>query len=367
MKLRDVYLTKEETLPDSGTKVIDIDIKDPIIYFDILLEAQNGATSCIDHELHDDISKIEIVDGSDVLYSLSMMDAIALNYYTQGKLPYQYLTEVGGATQKESCRIYFGFNEFDYSNVFEAPKFTNPQIKISHALTVSATAGFESGTLKLTIRARVIEEGATPSGKMLMSKEIYSFTTAGSGEERIELPRDYNYRLLLVRALLSTYRPDEIFSKVKLTCDVDKFIPFELDIEHFMQDIEKRFGIAKQRKITYSADDDTVLTDIYDLRKAYGYCLTDDHDLTIEGLDAEQVSLGLLDLTTPGTPAWQTTPQSCVIDVAGLSVGAIIPISFGRLDEEREFFPATQYGKVELVLTQAQANASAAILLQQMR
>ena len=99
MKTRDIYLARVETLPDSGLKYIKLDVSHPISQLVIEIEATTGSTSCTDHEIHDDITSIEVIDGSDVLFSLNGKQALGIAALTHGKLPPQVLTEVGGATQ----------------------------------------------------------------------------------------------------------------------------------------------------------------------------------------------------------------------------------------------------------------------------
>ena len=108
MKIRKVYLARDETVSDSQTKQIKLDIKDPISAIEVIYEATNGSTSNVGHPLFKDVSKVEVLDGSDVLYSLSMVQAQALNFFEAGKLPYMDITEAGGGVQKVSAIIRFG-------------------------------------------------------------------------------------------------------------------------------------------------------------------------------------------------------------------------------------------------------------------
>lgn len=367
MKFRDHYFKREATIADSDTVIIDLNVKDPISYITVEYEATTGATSCLDHELHDDVSAIEIVDGSDVLASLSMEEWRGLNFVERGCLPHSVLTEAGSATQEESCTLYFGRYPDDPEYYLDLTKFTNPQLRLTHNLTISATAGFTSGTGKITVMARIIEEGAAPQKGFMMAKQVYSWTSAASGDETIDLPRDYPYRYLLVKALLSTYRPDEILSRVKLSCDADKYVPINNYMEDIMDLNERRLGLAQLAKAILRADDGSALGDIYDTRKAHIRTTADDHIATIEAIDAEQVQIGLYDLTTPGTPAFQTTAQLSQVVTEGIAPHAMLGVFFGEPDAPEGWFPAPDFGDIKLYATQAQANADCAIVLQQIR
>ena len=366
MRTRDYYFKREATVADSDTVVINIDIKDPISFIKVEYEATNGGTSCIDHELHDDVDKIELVDGSDVLFSMSMAEAIALNFFELSKLPHQSLSENLSVVQEESCYIHFGRFQNDPEYYFNPTAWKNPQLRITHTLDISATAGFATGTGKITVMARIIEEGALPYKGFLMSKNKYSWTSGTSGDEPIDMPRDHPYRMMLVKALLTTYRPDEVLSKHKLSCDADKFVPFEMYTEDVMDQNEKQFGLAQQCKNLLTADDGTALLDLYDIRKASIRCNYDDQIATIEGVDAEQVSVGLYNMATVTSPALQTTARVCPVAVEGIAPFGCIVFPFGELNNPESWFDAPSFSDIKLYCTQAVAGACA-ILLQQLR
>lgn len=366
MKFRDYYFKREATVANSDTVIIDINIKDPISYIKVEYEATNGATSCLDHELHDDVTKIELVDGSDVLESLSMLQWQALNFYELKKMPHQLLSEEGGAKQEECCYIHFGRYQGDPEYYFVPTAWRNPQLRLTHTLAISDTAGFASGSGKITVMARVIEEGAGVHRGFLMSKEKYSWTSATSGDEVIDMPTDLPYRMLLVKALLSTNRPDEVLSKHKLSCDADRYIPFDMYTEDIMDANEKIFGLVQQTKDALTADDGDFLMDIYDIRKASIRCNMDDRIATVEIVDAEKVSNGLYNMSSPATPAFDTTAQVCPVAVEGVAPFATVCIPFGELNTPESWFPAPDFGDIKLYCTQAAAGACA-IILQQLR
>jgi len=364
LRFRDYYLKRESTVPDSDTVIIDLNITDPISYISIEYEATNGATSCVDHELHDDVSKIEIVDGSDVICSLSMKQWQALNFYEMKKLPHQLLDEQGGNTQEEKCYIHFGRYPDDPEFYFDPKKFKNPQLRITHSLTISGTAGFATGTGKITVMARVIEEGARAYKGFLVAKEKYSWTGATSGDELIDLPVDMPYRMLLVQALLTTYTPQECITKLKMECDGGKYIPFEDYVEDIVDRCERDFGFVQQRKTLLGADGNTALLDVYDIRKAVVQALVADHIANVEAIDAEKITHSLIDFSSVTTPAFRTTAKAVEAIVEGIAPHAILAVPFGDLNDETSWFPATNYSDIKLYATQAQASANAIILQQ---
>ena len=366
MRTRDHYFKREATVANSDTVIIDLNIREPISFLSVEYEATNGATSCIDIEPHDDVDKIEIVDGSDVLWSLSGVETLAANWFEMGQMPHAKLSEDAAAVQEESFYLNFGRFHNDPEFYFDPTRFRNPQLRLTHSLAISATAGFATGTGKVTVMARVIEEGASPYRGFLGWKEKYSWTSAASGDELIELPRDLPYRLAVVKALLTTYRPDEVISKLKLSCDADKFRPFDTYTEDLMDLNERMWGKAQQDKTILSADDGTALLDLYDIRKGTVYSTYDDQIATVEALDAEQVSVGLYNMATPTSPALQATARALKLWVEGICPSGCVALPFGDPMIPESWFDPTPFGTVELYATQAAAGACA-VMLQQLR
>jgi len=368
MRCRDYYLKREATIKDSDTVTIDLSaIKTPISYISIEYEATNGTTSCVDHELHDDVSKIELVDGSDVLASLSMIGWQALNFFELKRFPHMKLTEAGGAVQEEKVYIFFGRYPDDPLFYFDATKFASPILQCTHKLTIDASAGFQTGTGKITVMARLIEEGAEPYRGFLMAKERKTFISAASGDDETDLYRDYAYRMILVQALLSTNQPHEIISKAKLSIDADKYVPFDMYTEDIYDKNLADYGLVKQIKTLFTAHDGTALLDVYNIKSARLRPDVANHLGYISAVDAEKVTNELYDLSSPATPATQTTPKNCEVEVDGLSPHAMIALPLPIDLKAEEWFDPTDYGSVKLFLTQAMANATVKIITQQLR
>lgn len=366
MRTRQHVIADETTLTDAQTKEFDIAIKDPISALTVLYEATNGATSCVDKELHDDVSKIEVVDGSDVLFSLPMIEAQALNAFHGLGLGSQILTEAAAGVQKEIAHILFGRYLGDPDYYLLKSKFSNPQLRTTHALTISGTAGFATGTGKVTVIAHILEEGAPPPKGFMMAKQISAFTAATSGDEPTKLPIDYPYRLLLVKALLSTYRADEVLSNLKLSIDSDKLIPFNMRTRHLAYLNARDFGLVTQLRRLLRADAATVETDVFDVKVALANALADLHLASVDALDAEQATIQLIVVAVTPTIAKQTTITAIDLKVEGYQPHACLVYPFGRLNEPADWLDSKKYDEIKLLSSQAAAGACT-INLQQAR
>ncbi len=86
------------------------------------------------------ITKIELVDGSDQLLSLSLKEAQALEFRRKGKMPYVRPGESASGAQEESTLILFGRNLWDKEYYMDLTKFRNPQLKITTNIAAVAAA-----------------------------------------------------------------------------------------------------------------------------------------------------------------------------------------------------------------------------------
>ena len=371
VKFRDYYFYREKTVSDTDTLIVPLDVKVPISYLKIEIEATNGATSCTDHEILDDIAKIEVLDGSKVIQSLSGKDWLAANALHFKRLPRHLLSEVGAAVQEETLYIPFGRYLDDLEMYFNPARYKNPQLRISIALDVSATVGFATGTGKVTVMGRLIEEGAKSYLGYLMHKYVEEFTAGTSGDKKVEMYNDYPWRLLLVRALLTTTKHEANLSKWKLSCDADEEVPFEKYAEDIVDMNYEKFGLLRQAKTLKVVNDNTSLLDLFDIRNYNTLVLTDDLIVGLTAIDGEQITHtayrghdAAADVT--GLEA-ETTSRTLQVAVDGLAPNAILGYPFYYDDVPEEYFDAPGYGRVDLYLTQAAAAACAVILQQFVR
>ena len=368
MRVRDGVIEYQKTITDTETLIKDINIPDPISAFYLEVECTNGATSNEDNFISDIITKIEVVDGSDVLVSLNMSQLEALYFYKTGEPSTLFPSEWASGAQRHGVYLLFGRYLWDPMFCFVPTKYRNPQIKITAnkaAIRAASATGFATGNnILVTIVAKIFEEGASPVGH-LMVKQIDSFTSAASGDKRIELPTDYVYRLLMPRFWIEGSDIDEVVTDLKLTCDTDKFIPFNRKVKQLDAEAQARFGLARLKHDFFRGGSFTART----------LC------------NKEPWVTGFV--KTPATPRvivpwaqWSSTYNGELYDMAGVLDGtarqitameeghalhATLPVVFGRFMEPDTWFDPKTYGKIELVMTQAVVSAVCEIVLEQVR
>ena len=368
MRTRDGVIQYQKVLTDTETLPQDINIPDPISAFYIEVECTNGSTSNKGNFISDIITKVEVVDGSDVLASLNMAQLEALQFYKTGKTPVLFPSEWASGVQRHGVYLLFGRYLWDPMFCLVPTKYRNPQIKVTAnkaAIRAASVTGFATGNnILLTIVAKIFEEGASPVGH-LMQKQIDSFTSAASGDKRIELPTDYVYRLLMPRFWVQLSDIDEIITNLKLTCDTDKFIPFNRKVKQLDAEALALFGRSVFKHDVFVAHQ-IAFRELNNKENSSTAALWENTDGDIIGIQYEWSSEGKVTIIT-NAGAVVSTDQKITMLEDGHALHATLPIPFGRFMEPDTWFDPKTYGKVELVMTQGVASAVCEIVLEQVR
>jgi len=366
MRTRDAVIEYQKALDNAGTLIKDLDIVDPVSALYLEFEATNGSTSNKGNFISDVITKIEVVDGSQVLYGVNLSVLEALHLYKTGKVPTLFPSEWPSGTQRHGCLLMFGRRLWDREYAQDFTRYRNPQLKITSNLNVirdnTSNTGFVSGGLKATIVAKVMEDVTKP-GKYLRAKEIDSFTSASSGDKRVELLYDYPYRMLLLRAYLSGSDIDEQITDFKLTCDTDKFIPFDRKVKQLDAEVLPwGYGMLKHDMFFGSGDSIRLLFNKEPFCMVYAQTPGTPR---MFNLTAQWSSL----LSEVEVYAHDGTLDSTDRKVTAIEMGhalhATLPVAFGELDKPDSWFDPKPFKKIEAVLTQAVGSAACQVVLEQ--
>lgn len=362
---REIYLKQDEIVPDSGTVKVDLRLDVPIQRLRVIYKQTPNGSDYDDHPIYLDVSKIEVVDGSDVFFSLNGRQCLGLNAYEMGHLPDYYITNKAGVENYQEFVINFARGADDDELGFDPRRYRNPVLQLTHSFATGTGKWTANGT-KLTVIARVIEGGGGGGRGFLQAKEIYNFVLGTSGEVDKELPRDLPYRFLGIQTLLSGNTFQENVTKVKLTCNMDRFVPFDYRSEDFIRLLKEKFGYFEEIITQNKTDGEIIYSQLQNVLEAHVRPSTDLNIANVESVDAEQINIQVLELSTTPTIAKSTTDQMIYGLARGIEPHGLVVWPFGEKDNIESWFDPTKWDIVQLKLTQAAA-ANCTIILQQLR
>lgn len=225
-------------LTDNVTISIELDMADPISQLIIDARVKNGAAAASTEHPTASITKIEIVDGSDVLFSLDGFETEALDIYDTGRYPRGgWFNYIDGSPTDRQIAINFGRYLWDEALAFDPTKFTNPKLNITFDVDAGgmSPAGCEFSVLALMFDEKAI----TPTG-FLMTKEAKRWTKDLTGHEYTDCPLDYPYRKMLLQSRYAGIPPHWVFDNIKLASDQDKKVILNGEYRDLM------FGIGRE-------------------------------------------------------------------------------------------------------------------------
>jgi len=218
------------------TEVIDINVADPISALILSLTVGNTASAAPTAHALACLTKIEIVDGSDVLFSLNGYEADALDWYCNGTQRSNWNAYLNGMNTNRFVGINFGRRLWDPILALDPKKFTNLQLKFTIDYDAGGCAPDEN---IIEIWACLFDEKKVDPIGFLMAKEVKDYPGNGATHEYTDLPVDYPYRKLLVRAHAAGHEPGALLKNLKLSEDQDKRVIFD----HKFSNIIRSIGI----------------------------------------------------------------------------------------------------------------------------
>jgi len=234
MNYRLATVFAEKTYTADATEIIELNVKDPISELIIRFQPTNGAEGEPTGHPIRCIEKVELVDGSDVLFSLSGVEAHALDWYNHKIVRPNIMWYLTGLVMDCALHISFGRFPMDPILALDPTKFRNPQLKIT--LDIDA-GGMNASQVVVSVLARTFDEKAvTPIG-FLMNKEIKDYSLGAGTREYTDLPTDFPYRKLLLRSQLYGTGVEHCFDEIKLSEDNDKKVPLDNTIEEILHAI----------------------------------------------------------------------------------------------------------------------------------
>lgn len=360
MHYRLATILDRENHTDDTTKVIDLNLQDPVSQMQILYEPMNGNQAFSDGHPALCITRIELLDGSNILFSLSGAETQAADWYHRKKEPPNILRYLNDNASEMLFNINFGRYLWDPLFAFDPRNFKNPQLKI----TIDIDGG---GSLadagQLTVLAHIFDEKeVTPEG-LFIHKEIKDYALAAATHEYIDLPTDEVYRKLFMRIQKYGTGVEYCFDTIKLSEDNDRRVPLNHTISQVLRSMIGQTRPYRECIIGPGGN----LPNYFHCTPAYKVAIAGSHWRTTLIAAALSFFYGgggrfQQNQTTAGWN-WQA-------HVEGWCPHGVIEIPFGLQDDPVDWYDVTKLGSLRLDIKSGDTMAdtdSCQVFLQQLR
>jgi len=350
-----------EDIGASGTKVIDIKLKDIVSRIDILWKITNVTVSVMLDAVSACLSKIELVDGSETLGSITGAELQGINFYDRLKMPHHEISLTQGGFFEAGFSLDFGRFLWDPRFAFDPTRFKNPQLKITWN---QATCNASADVNEMAVYAHAFgDEGVTPEA-MLINREIQQYAMAASSHKYPDLPTDRVIRKIILRPYSTAHDPIALIDTLKLSVDNDKHVPKEIpavDLDRMLASLYPRIHEM------YTLDDAITAKTIYS-------ALSKDQHIGIQYDEEPVTAAGVFAL-----PAWTgakcTLAASVAIKaqkalVSGRMPGNCFPLDFGIPGDTETWLQAQEMGSLMLdILASSDADSGDTmyVVVQQVR
>lgn len=333
---RIAMLYSPQDVGEAATTVVDLDILDPISRILIKFKATNGDNTNIGSPMAN-ITKVEIVDGSDVLWTLTGKAVDAVSFYDRG-VPelhsFNYTTAQGA-----ECMLALNFGRFPFDPIYALvpERFRNLQLKITHDEDLCNDA---CSVNELTVWAEIFSGRAISPTGFFQVKEQYAYTPSILGYEEIELPTDYPLRTLYIDALLTNkYLGQELYD-VRLDEDNLKNILYDGRYTELMRIYRPYFGKYEHKVMVYLAHAETT------------FYIAPSQELTVQvtPYNANDYAVGAGRQFGTEMKGISATPSFCQIYASGYMPHGIGAIPFGDRQTPDDWYDPRNIGKLRLRL-----------------
>lgn len=356
MNHRLAKILSPEDLGGAGTKVIDLNVADVISRMDIIFRTKNGASVFSDHPAAN-ITKLELVDGSDVLFSLNGRETQALNFYDRRQPSDNHMTGSNGEWMRAVFGLDFGKFLHDPDLAFDPAKFTNPQLKITWDEDVAQASCTDN---YLTVMAHLFDEKKpTPTG-FLMSKSVYTYTPTADAYEYVDLPTDHPIRKLLVGSHQEERTFTQMIAEIRLSEDNDKRVPMDMTGDELWYLMKQNF--PEYIENVYHVIDSSETS--FRVTPAEDAVIVGQQTSMSDGLFLQFHNGGL----AKGTK--ETTAETIYMLCKGYMPHGLAAITFGNQDDSADWYDVTKIGALMLRLKAGPSLGtapSAQVITQQLR
>lgn len=235
----DLILPAQASPAASGTFTLPIRTKNVISRIEMTYKTTK-ATAGMAAPAPANIPKIELVDGSTPLHSLTGYTNQALAYYSRGKVAMEHGQHIEPLSEVDIYAMDFGRYLWDPVLAFDPTKFANPQLKIQWNRAVADTS---VSVDSMEIWAEEFDEKKPSPMGFLSARELWSGAfLANDSVNEVLIPDDEVIRQILVRAHYDGYEPWYQIDSAKLDESGNGKVVFDFpDLEQYYRRMKSRW------------------------------------------------------------------------------------------------------------------------------
>lgn len=356
MNYRKTLLVDGEVESSVTQRVVNLNLTSPISRLTVSFKGVNSSNTPLAHPAAM-IKKLSIVDGSDVLTSLTGYEAQALEFYQSGKLPMNTVDYRASVDAIAVCPLSFGTELWDETLAFDPTRFNNPQLKIDYDYTLGGSTG-SSGIL--SVEAELFDDKViTPNG-FLMAKELNSSLLVSNSTIPITMPSDYALRMLIIQSLSAGKQPWEQYNHLKFSYNAGGKVIFDTQTSDLLNEVIASFGKCDESMIGIGA---TAGTNHYCAATYEVYA-------ALAALGGYGAYFGTGQIYGGLVPVYGSAAVAFEALIHGYAPFGAIAIPMGKLDTSSDWFDLTTVKNLELDITAGSAVGATSYVntvLQQLR
>ncbi len=337
MNYRQATLLATQQITTAGTEPITLAGLDSISRLMVVVELINNGNTPTNHPLAT-VKKIEIVDGSDVIASMTGYAAQALAYYDTGKMPHNELNYEDNAYARVFVPLNFGRWLYDTELALDPSKFKNLQLRIVHDYSLGGSSPDDA---YLRVFADMFDEKTPSPVGYLQSKEIFSFTPATGAAEYVHLPIDNEIRKIIVMNVNDAEEPDIQFESVLIDEDKGKHVL----VDGLTMDLIRTASLVYDQFQEYLSMYGATTTNV-------SFYLSACKDIQVGAM--ADVASSIISFTWSGgrVRVMQTSAASFISGiVSGRCPHGSVPILFGNQKDPSDWWDIAKVGEARMKLT----------------
>jgi hypothetical protein len=242
MNMRLAKLLDAKTYSTDQTEVININLVQPISAILIEVKSLNSTATPTAHGCKS-VPKVEIIDGSRVIHSLSGMQIQSRAFYNDKRSPENVNNYINDSYNTTPLYIPFGRFLGDKNYALDPLKFSQLQLRIT--VDIGAGAGAADAVI-LDVDAFVFDGKAISPKGFLMAREHYNYALVSSAIEVVDLPVDKTLRNVFIASPFLNKAPNEQYNHIKLTENNDQKVPFDFATSHYLKLLGQLYGKCKE-------------------------------------------------------------------------------------------------------------------------